>query len=503
MQQKLNKQCFNFLTCFIISGFFSISLFAQTIEFIEPRNVQNFPQASFSAYLVGDHLYIVQKKYNMGSPISFDLQVDVYNSQRKPVGSSVIDKNLEMGDANIYKGIFALKSNLTMFKSEFTKASGTKLYQLYYYPFESNGTRKKKTLLTSINAESAFNSGNFVISASPDGSKLAVLSELPFNKDGMEKCSLAVYDQQFGLIWKKEYEFPYESSKVPNNDLFVNNDGIAFILKRIKAKKQFDRFSLFTFTTNGQNIIEKKIDLGNAFTISTYKHLFNDRGDLILSGYYYIDKNVGINVETPDGPFYILLSAATGDLSASRANNVKSHKQNLVALQLLPLPGNEVLLLGEQQFVSTRLIPGKPGEYNYEYINRTVSLSRMTSDGSLTWEYNMDRELKSENDGGRSLSSFAWTKGDDTHLVFVDHLYRRDDRKQVVIAPGLAGAKVAVVETIGNDGKLKTSSYVKDIRIGGKTGEYMFIPASASLFGPSVFLLSARGAELVGTKLTY
>jgi hypothetical protein len=503
MQPKQNKDNFNRLLLFIISCIFSLSLFSQTIEFIEPRNVQNFPQASFSTYIVGDHLYILQKKYRMESPISFDLQLDVYNGQRKPIGSHVIDKSLEVGDANIYKGIFALKDRLVMFKSEFSKLTGEKLYHLHYYLFESNGIRKKKTLLRSIRSESAFNSGNFVISASPDGSKLAVLSELPYNKDGIEKCLLSVYDQQFGLLWEKAYEFPYESTKVPNNDVFVNNQGKVFILKRIKAKKQFDRFSLFTFGANGQNVIEKKVEFGNAFTISTYKHIINDQGDLILAGYYYNDKNVGINVETPDGLFYLRVDAVTGDLDASRFTPVKPQKQNLVALQVISLPGNEVLLLGEQQFVSTRPIPGKLGEYNYEYTNRTISLSKMTSDGSLAWEYNMDRELKSENDGGRFLSTFAWARGEEIHLVFADHLYRRDEAKQVVIGPGLAGVRVAVLETIGSDGKLKASAYVKDIRIGGKNGEYMFIPGSASIFGSSVFLLSARGVELVGTKLNY
>lgn len=477
--------------------------YAQSVEFIEPRNVQSVQEAEFSVFHVGGHLYILQKKYRMNSPVSFDLQLDVYNEARKPVASHVIDKTLEMGDANIYKGIFPLKERLVMFKAEYSKATGSKLYSLYYYPFDLLGKRQKKTPLVNIAAESAFNSGNFVVGVSPDGTKVAVIAEQPHTKDGLEKCIVIVFDNNFTQRWKKEFEFPYESSKAPLNEVFVNNDGTAFVFKRIKAKKQFDKFSIFSFTENGQTVTENKIELGNAFNISTYRHLFNVSGDLTMAGYYYTDKNVGINVETPDGPFYIRINAA-GKLVAAKANTVKPQKQNLVTLQVLPVNGsdNDVFLLGEQQFKTSSPIPGKMMEYSYEYNTRDISLARLTGEGDLLWDYKVEKELKSANDGGRFLSSYMWQEGSDLHLLFPDFLYKRDDKKQVVVGPGAAGQRVDVIETLGPDGKLSRATYVKDMRIGGRHGEYMFIPATASRFGNSLFLLSARGAELVGTRLT-
>jgi len=492
-----------FICLVLFSTVLQTELRAQTIEFIEPRHVQSVAQAEFSTFIVNDHLYVLQKQYRTGSPVSFDLQLDVYDPRRKPLASHVIDKTLEMGDANIYEGIFALKDQLVMFKSEFSKASGSKVSNIYYYPFEINGRRKKKVLLGTYPAESAFNSPNFVVAASPNGGKFAVITELPYEKDGMEKCIVTVYDNTFKELWKKEYAFPYESTKAPKNELFLNNDGIAFILKRIKIKKQFDKFSIFTFYGNGQTVVEKKIDLGNAFTISTYKNIYNDAGDLVLAGYYYTDKNVGINVETPDGPFYIRANATNGDLAAAKANTVKPQKQNLVALQVIPMGEQGVIVLGEQRFVTSMAIQGKPFEYNYEYITKDISLSRLGDDGSLIWDYQVEKELKSANDGGRFLSSYALLAGDDVRLLFSDFLYKYDNKKQAVIGPGLSGQRVGVIQTIGADGKLKSGSYVADPRIGGKTGEYMFIPVTATKFGTSLFLLSARGAELVGTRLTY
>lgn len=486
----------------LVMAVMTLQSYAQTVEFIEPRHIQNIGRAEFSTFRVKDYLYVLHKQYRMDAPVSFDLQLDVYDAARKPVASNSIDKTLEMGDANIYDGIFPMKDQLVMFKSEFSKAGGNKVSNLFYYPFDASGKRAKKTLLTSFPVEAAMNSGYFEVGCSPAGNRLAVISELPFEKEGMEKCIVRLYDEQFKELWKKEYTFPYESVRAPGNDIFVNNDGTVFILKRIRQKKKFDQFSIFSFTGNGQTVTEKKLELGNAFTISTYKSLFTPAGELILAGYYYTDKNVGINVETPDGCFYVRVNPANGELSAAKTNTFKS-LQNLVALQLITLPDNSVALLGEQQYKTSTAIPGRPFEYNYEYITKNIVLLKLSADGSMPWYYTVSKELKSVNDGARFLSSYAWAKGEDIQLLFADFLSERDGKKHLIVGPGLAGRRVDVIETIGPDGKMKAGTYVKDARIGGKTGEYMFIPATATEFNGSVFLLSGRGAELAGTKLSY
>lgn len=480
----------------------AMNAYAQTVEFIEPRHIQNIPRAEFSTFKVKDQLYVLHKQYRTEASVMYDLQLDVYDAARKPVASNTIDKNLEMGDANIYDGIFAMKDQLVMFKSEYSKATGSKVSNLFYYPFEANGKRKPKTLLLSYPVEAALNSGHYEVAVSPSGTRLAVLREEPYDKDGMERCIVSLYDESFKLVWKKEYTFPYESSRAPGNDVFVNDAGNVFVLKRIKQKKKFDQFSVFSFTGNGQTITEKKPELGNAFTISTYKNLFTSTGDLVLAGYYYTDKNVGINVETPDGCFYIKVNGTNGELSAAKTNAFKP-LQNLVLLQLLELPGDNIALLGEQRYVNSTPIPGKFFEYNYEYITKNIVLAKLSSDGTMAWDYRVTKELKSANDGARFLSSYIWTNGNDIQLLFADFLSERDGRKHLVVGPGLAGRRVDVIETIDADGKMKQGTYIKDQRIGGKTGEYMFIPVTGTVFGNSIFLLSGRGMELVGTKLTY
>lgn len=482
--------------CFAVAA--TVALSAQTVEFIEPRNVQNVQGAEFSAYSAGGQYYVLHKKYRMMAPVMYDMQLDVYDANRKPVGSNLIDKTLEPGDANIPNGFFPLKDKLVMFKSEFSKASGSKMSYIYAYPFDATGKRQKRTQLTTINAESAFNSGNFRVNVSPDGTRFVVLSEQPYEKEGMERCTISVFDDQFKLVWKKDYTFPYESSKAPKNEMFINNAGTVFILKRIAVKKEHDKFSVFTFTDGGKNVVEKKIELENGFTISTWKNLFTPAGDLHIAGFYYMNKKVGINVETPDGTFLLKITG-NGDLTA--AKSVKIRSGSIKITQLLSTQDGGYVIVGETINERSTPKPGAQFEYNYEYSTGISHVIKLGSDGTMQWNYELNRNLRSSNDAARFFGIYAWTVGDQVNIFFTDELTNHDNKKQFV---EFGTRWINLFQTIGSDGKMKSETLITDPRIGGKKGEYIFVPVTGSVYKDNkLFMLAARGLELVGATISY
>ncbi|MBL7730245.1 MAG: hypothetical protein JNM88_03640 [Chitinophagaceae bacterium] len=483
-------------SCFAVAS--TVSLSAQTVEFIEPRNVQNVQGAEFSTYSAGGQYYVLHKKYRMMAPIMYDMQLDVYDANRKPVGSNPIDKVLEQGDANIPEGFFALKDKLIMCKSEFSKSSGSKMSYIYAYPFDATGRRQKKTLLSSFAAESAFNAGNFGVNTSPDGTKLVVFNELPYEKDGMERCTVTLFDDQFKQIWKKDFTFPYESAKAPKNEVYVNNAGTVFILKRIAVKKEHDKFSVFTFTDGGKNVVEKKIELENGFTISTWKHLFTPAGDLHIAGFYYMNKKVGINVETPDGTFLLKITG-NGELSASKS--VKIRSANTKITQLLSTEDGGYIIVGETVNERSTPKPGAQFEYNYEYSTGISHIIKMGSEGAMQWNYELNRNLRSSNDAARFFGIFAWTKGSDVNIFFTDELTNHDNKRQFV---EFGTRWINLFQTIGPDGKMKSETLITDPRIGGKKGEYIFLPVTGSVYKDNkLFMLASRGLELVGATVSY
>lgn len=472
---------------------------AQTVEFIEPRNVQNVPEAGFSTYSVGNNIYVLQKNFRLMAPVMYDLQLNVYDANRKPVGANIIDKTLEVGDANIFHDIFPLKDKLVMFKSEYSKASGSKMSYIYAYPFDEQGKRQKKIQLTTIIAESAFNAGNFGVNVSPDGTKIAVISEQPYDKEGMERCTISVFDEQIKLLWKKDYTFACESAKAPKNELIVNNSGVVFILKRIPVKKAHDQFSVFTFTGNGKSVIEKKIDLENGFTISSWKNVFSNEGDLQLAGFFYMNKKVGINVETPDGTFFLEVKALSGELTAIKSKKIRS--TNIKAIQLISLADKGFVLAGESMQVKSTPKPGLAFENTFEYKAGYIHIIKLGTDGAVQWDYTVQRELASSNDGARFISHYTWVNGNDINVLFADYLSNHDDKKQFI---EFGSRWINLYHTIDAEGKLKAETVIKDPRIGGKKGEYLLIPSTGSIYNNNkLFMLAARGQELVGTTISY
>jgi hypothetical protein len=205
-----------------------------------------------------------------------------------------------------------------------------------------------------------------------------------------------------------------------------------------------------------------------------------------------------VNVEKPDGYFYIDINA-NGELNASKLHTMKNNYA--VAAQVLLLPDNTVCLTGEHRSISSTLSRDKPGQYINGYSYGDMYITKFAADGSVAWDYTAKRDLKSVSDGGRFLASYTWLNGDDINLLFADYANQHDEKKRMI---EFGSNRIDLIQTIGNDGKLKSEVVIMDPRIGGKRGDYYFIPATGTLYkDKKIFMLAARGQELVGATISY
>jgi len=484
---------------------FPLTGIAQTIEFIEPRTVQGFENVDYRPIKTTANFYMYMDKYNMKSSSSRDMQLDVYNNDFKTTATGKIESGpLAFDDANIYENVLALGDQLYLFKYHFVKKD-TKL-ALNYYPINAKSERGAAVELVKFTAEKAMNSGNFTVMASPDGSKLAVLGDLPAEKEMMEKCIVWVFDKDLKEIWKKEYEFPYESSKGPMNKMYVNNNGVVFIEKKVPVKKSIDIHTIFTFTEGGKDVKETKLSMATDAILSTYKTAFDKEGNLLMAGFYYIDKKVGINVETPNGPFYVKVNAKDGSIPIQVANKSELI-QNLRTVSITLLEDNSIILTGEQVYEKSE--PKNPGttsmEYNYSFNNMAILTVKLNSDGTMAWENRINRDLKSMNDNGKLNSVYTMVNGDKIRLIYRDLFYKHDGvEDKAVMGPPLASMLADVVTTLDMNGKIVSDANITDQRIGGKTGEYYLIPASGyKIDDNTLWMLGTRSMELVSVKIKF
>jgi hypothetical protein len=355
-------------------------------------------------------------------------------------------------------------------------------------------------------AEKAMNSGYFDVNVSDDGTRIVVMCELPYVKDSLEKCIVYVFDDSFKQLWKKEYTFPNEAQKAPHNEIYVSNSGTVFDLKRIPVKKAPDVYVVQTFLPDGR-VVEQKIDLGTAGQITSSKAVSLKNGDIVFAGYYIEEKKVAVNPPNAIGTFYIRISSTDGSMPADKINPFTPHT-SLKARYAFAYPDNSVVLLGDDEYVNSVLRPGANptdpnAQYDYDYNNTNIDAVKMGPDGTKLWEYTVNRDMRSRNDGGRFICFGASLSGTDLVITYQDFCYRHDGKEHVVVDPYYGSWRTDIIEVVNTDGGKIAAKMITDKRIGGEKGEYMFLPGTQATLSQGVLcFISMRGLELVATRVT-
>ncbi|MEO5643190.1 MAG: hypothetical protein ABIQ40_04620 [Bacteroidia bacterium] len=495
------------LQLIIAAGIFSGTAFAQTTEFIEPRNVLKAETPKISTLKVKDITYLIYDSYTKAS-MTHTVQLDAYDANMKFAGTNIINKSDDPAEPGVFEGVFALTNNVGLFKSSWDKKGGM---EIFGYTVDANAKKQPGKKLCGFTAEKMMNTGSFRVNVSPDGSKIVVLCELPTVKDSLEHTQIYVYDNNFKQLWMKDYRFPNAAGvaeKYRYNNVYVNNDGIVFDMKQVPVKKAYDYFTVFTFLSNGAKVEERKMDLGENGHIGTYKADFCTNGDLIFAGYCYPDKKVGVNVETMNNAFFVKVSAADGGMPVDKLNAIDP-KPSIKANILLILADNSAILIGENEYVTEtgRIGANAPTTsnviYDYDYNNTNISNIKFGADGVKKWEHTIERDLKSRNDGGRSLGIFACMMGDNLMVSYNDYLYRHDGKPHVIVDPIYGSYRTNIIAKIGPEGVKLSESVNMDKRLAGRDAEYSFLPASGTKANETtLYFIAARGLELVPAKVT-
>jgi hypothetical protein len=485
----------------MLSGF----VFAQTVEFVEPRGVLAAVHPTMTTYKVKDITYVFYE--DKSDIMSTPRQLDAYDANMKFAGTSAIGKTDDPEEASTWEGLYAGSDKLILLKSTWDKKTGM---EIFGFPVNANAVKGSGTSLAKFPAEKMMNTGNFEANVSPDGTKLVVQCVLPTVKDSLEETMIYVYDNNFKLIWKKDYRFPNANGteKYRYNHPYVNNAGVVFIMKQVPVHKALDYFTVFTFMSNGSKVEERKMDLGQDGHISTFQTGFCSNGDLIFSGYSYLDKKAGINVETPTSAFMVKVSAVDGGMPVCKITPLANPDADLKANYVLVLADNSAILVGEIEHLTKTLKPGATpnmpgGDSDFDYENGKIMAVKFAADGSKKWDHFIERDaMKSRNDGGKALGIFACMMGDNLVITYQDFIYKHDGKSHMVVG-GYDFQRVNVIRKINADGITASESYLTDKRFAGTTAEYQLFPSSGMKMSETgMWFIAGRGLELVSAKVT-
>ena len=175
----------------------------------------------------------------------FDVSFNQVFSKEFDVNEGVMGKSLT------YRFMLPSKENFLLFYDSWDKSQMKASLMVRKINLDGE-LEKDQVELEMMTAQKQMNSGNYSAVTSPDKTKLLVLSEFPYEKGTMEKVRLSVFDAlTLKKIWAKDITLNNESKRTLNNEILVDNNGNAFMLKLIDGEKQ--RYDYFLSTINSVN----------------------------------------------------------------------------------------------------------------------------------------------------------------------------------------------------------------------------------------------------------
>ncbi len=176
-----------------------------------------------------------------------------------------------MGDSYDLEEILVANGVIYAFVSHWNKGAGENTLSIK--ELTHDGDLKEIQELESISALKMGNSGMYSFAVSADQSKLLILSELPFEKNTNEKIRLTCYElPSMQRLWQHQEELGWESRRAANNEISVDNQGGAYLFKRIWEKPQWV-YELYAY--DGKALKKDPLLALQGKELTDYKATFN------------------------------------------------------------------------------------------------------------------------------------------------------------------------------------------------------------------------------------
>lgn len=275
-----------------------------------------------------------------------------------------------------------------------------------------------------INAEKFMNRGQHEVSFSQDGSKLIVLSELPFVKKTNENFRISCFEVDgMKKLWSHEKETTWPSERGYENEIVVNNKGIALLFKRTKEKPLW-KYAIYTIGESGDLVENTDLKLMN-HEIEEYELNFNSKNELIA--YATVTNDGAIAEKRVHGNWFAkydadmklvtirqsdwdvsVLTQVGGERLAEKAG---AYLSNYTLKDVLFREDGTALVLLEEKKRQRDVVEGTtPTQYRYTWTyGGVLTVALNPNSGEMLWSQFFDKQQKTTNvDAADEYGSFIY-----------------------------------------------------------------------------------------------
>jgi hypothetical protein len=299
----------------------------------------------------------------------------------------------EVKDPGIIADVIGTSERLFLFRSVYLKSEKKHFLLSHLVTFQGQ-VSSDGAEVCAIPSDKESRGGEFGINESPMGKSVAVLGLYPREKDKNEKANLVVLDAYLEKQWTRDIEFNSPAGKIPFNDIFISDKGTVCILK----KSADDNFSVYVLKDEKAVLKETKLEMPQGKKIVNYIVNFDANDNVLIGGTYTDISNVNKANPLLEGNYFFSILAG-GDVLAKATNAFAAPVKNLEVRYLIPVEENKVLLACEI-FKKERSGTSVNGEDAVFYSGGKGYLFMLDKNGKNLWTGEVEKESKSENDGG-------------------------------------------------------------------------------------------------------
>ncbi|PSR12903.1 MAG: hypothetical protein DA408_12280 [Bacteroidetes bacterium] len=312
-------------------------------------------------------------------------------------------------------------------------------------------------LVAELPANEKFRRRQFDLEYSRDTAFILLYNQLPPEKDGPEKFTLRVFDQQFQLRWSRDVVLPYNDRSFGILSYQVDPQGNVYVLGRQQTAGNRGataaRYILLAYTNDGREAVTYELELeGVAINALAVKIAGN--GDLVCGGFYSTPGAVGstgichiqLNPASREAYLVHLLPFPEDFLQTVAQSANRKAMPALISYRLRELTlrsDGGIVLVAEQFFREETSVPTYQGlQTTVFYHYNDIVVANISGTGEYTWLRQIPK-LQETNDDGGAFSSFAQTTVQDRfYFLYNDHpdnfspdkrqQYKMTDRESVI-----------------------------------------------------------------------
>ncbi|KGL64089.1 hypothetical protein [Polaribacter sp. Hel1_85] len=331
--------------------------------------------------------------------------------------------------------VIELDSQLIFLSTVMDKKLGKHQVNAQVYLSKESSVSDNK-ILASFEIEKYSRSGFYQISISPDKSKIAIVANMPYEKKKKETVKVWVYDNQLNLLWEQKETLTYNSEKVYEEKLFVQNSGEVIMSKKTNSHKKTRKSELLIFNSNSVDIV----DFSSTDFMPMQTKLIEVNGNPMLTGFFWDGKTVIIKTnqtEGVDNDGAFLFDLNTKKLLGAHKWNNTINSKDLKSLQVISVNviNDDIYLLGEKQLETSEFKKGGNSmttEIDYFYTYGSSVLVNIDTKGTLKSFKNLFESKKYKNNE-KEKGSFSSLYLEDGLRIFSNYNKKESKYRGIMV----------------------------------------------------------------------